>query len=471
MKCKQCRNTIKGQKKFCPECGNNLSQQNETKIKKPLRKKLITFLTLGLIIIIAAVAFYSIGKNKFTPENKIAAFEEAVKNNNVNELMDLISPYNNSFEVTTDSTAILLDYLKSNPQKYNQIIENLNQQLKAMETSSEGKYINYATLKLTKKGKEWLFFDNYKLTVIPAFIELSANQENIDFYIDNKKIATSSEKGSLEKSEPLMPGLHTVKGTFHNSYISSSQKVKMELFNTKEQSLIHNFEFDLGEVDVKLYTEEDYQLYINNKKTDVTLEKGEQTIGTFPLDGSIKMHAEKEYPWGTAKSQIVTVDNNRLFLEDIYVLTEEQQNKLMKQLNNTISEYYSSLSKKDVSSLKGGVSENLIKQAKKNIRGIKEERPKYTAKLLKAVYDKTSFFHTTYNEELDAYTITVEAELTFHEPIRYFDWLTGDLEKNNYMRPTALTVFYNEDKEKWILDQLEMDYFSISNSESKTFEF
>lgn len=476
MKCRHCDHKVGRQKKFCPECGNNLlEEQKEIKKKKPLRKKFIFLLSIGILIIVSAVVFYSIGKNKFTPENKLAAFQEAVKNNDVNELVELITPYKNSFEITTDNTAILLDYLNNNPQKYDQLIENLNQQLKSIESSKENTTINdddtYATIRLTKKGKEWLLFDGYELAVIPAYIELSANQENIDFFVDNKKIATSSKEGAQEKLGPFMPGLHTVKGTYHNSYISSNKEEKKELFNTNEQTFKHNFEFDLSEVSVKMYVEGDYQLYINNKKTDITLEKGEQTIGTFPLDGSVKIHAEKEYPWGTAKSQVVTVDSNRLFLEDIYVLTEEQQNNLMKQLNKTISQYYTSLSKKDASLLKEGVSENLIKQVKKDIRAIKEKKPNYTGELLKAVYDRTSFSHTTINEGLDAYTLSIEAELTFHEPIRYFDWLTGDLDKNNYMRPTALSAFYNEDKKKWILDQFEMDYFSINNSESKTFEF
>ncbi|WP_407668376.1 TcaA 3rd/4th domain-containing protein [Oceanobacillus damuensis] len=47
---------------------------------------------------------------------------------------------------------------------------------------------------------------------------------------------------------------------------------------------------------------DDFTLYVNGEKTDIVLNEGEQSIGEFPNDGSVKLEIRKECPWGVVKS-------------------------------------------------------------------------------------------------------------------------------------------------------------------------
>lgn len=474
MKCRSCGNKVKEGTRFCPECGSEITgQKSEKKHKKTGSKKFKLVTTLIIILIISLVSFYFVGKNKFKPNNVVDAFEQAVKDDDVKKVKGLLEPYKDSFSITKENTTLFVDYLNQNSDKFNQLVDKLHQQ-SGNGFSIDGEDVqSYATVSLTKDGKKWVMFDNYELVVIPAYIQVSANQEDIDLSVNDKKLATTTEKDSEKKLGPFMPGTHTIKGTYHNKYVSTNKKEEMELFNTDQQTFEQYFEFDLNEVSAKINAQGGFHLFINDKETDIKkLDDAYTEVGTFPTDGSVKMHVEKEYPWGTSKSEVVTVDNGNVIFDEAYALTEEQRNDLMKQINGTISDYYNALNKKDVSKLPGdGVTDNLMKQLKKDIRGIKENEPKYNGKLLEIIYSKPSFVHSTFNDGLDAYTLTIETELKVHEPARYFEWVGGNLKKDNYVRPLEFTVFYNEDKQKWIVDRFGLEYFSISDHEGKVFEF
>lgn len=446
----------------------------ESKKKKPLRK-IIVIASIALVIVVSFFVFYFIGQDKFAPENKVMAFEDAVKNGDAKELRSLLSPYKDTFKITDENTAELLAYLEKNPDAFEALIEKLNSQVEFMKSSSGSngsKYLDdvYGTINITQKGKQWVLFNDYQLVVVPAYIEINANNENVDLLIDNEKMATSSGDDYKESFGPFMPGIHNVKAVFDNSYVSTEEKETIDLFNSKQQTVGHSFDLPLGEIEINSLFD-DFDLYVNGEKADTKIKEGKQSIGTFPIDGSVVLDIRKAYPWGDVKSNEQVVEDNYIGFDTVNALSDEAEIALMEKINDTINQRYVALTKKDASIFKEGITDNMKKDFKDSLKKVKSESPKYKGKLVKARYDLSKISNPAFNEKLDGYSMTLRAHFTFHEPNDNLGWLLKDDDKNEYTRSKEVTVVYDEDAEEWKVDKYETEYFIVGTRDEKVFEY
>lgn len=474
MKCKNCGYKTNQNKNFCPECGNPLSEPTKKVGKnKTNSKKLLAIICSTIILIAAIISFFLVGNSKFTPEKEIQAFETAVNEKDVDALKGILHPVNDSFNVTEENASQFLEYLANHPKKHETLINRLNEQVETVSSGTMAKASlnnTYATVNIVKDGKKWMFFDDYKIMVSPMHLDLYMDTEGIDLYVDDEKVGTSSGEGYHKEFGPYMPGMHKVTATFENSYISSSIDEEVELFNSNDSTLIHTLELDATEVEVSsIY--DDSTLYINGEKTDITVGSDKTSIGMFPTNESVSLYAEKEFPWGTAKSEEHYINGDYVQFDTIYPLSEQNEEALFKQLNDTLIQYRQALSKKDASLLKTGATKKLKEQLADRIKEIKAKEPKYTGELLKAVYNKKSLLHTEYDKQLNQYIFQINAVLTYHEPNGDLGWLSRDEDKKNYTRTRKLTVIYDEKEKKWLLDKDELFYHSIMDDEAIEFQF
>ncbi|WP_067727331.1 TcaA second domain-containing protein [Oceanobacillus damuensis] len=222
MECTNCGYKLTGPKHYCPEYGTDLAEQYEAR-NIALKKKILFGSIIG-IILIAFIVFYNIGSNRYNPELAISEFEEAVKNADISQLMNFLTPADESMEITEENIAAFLSYLEENPEVQEELLKKFKQQAANINSNESGNHASvytddmYATLNLTKQDKRWLVFDDYKMEVVPAFIYLYTNHENITLYINKEQVATTNNGEFEARFDPFMPGSYSLKAFFDNTY-------------------------------------------------------------------------------------------------------------------------------------------------------------------------------------------------------------------------------------------------------------
>lgn len=474
MKCNTCGHKLKqnGQQ-FCPECGSDLNEKSNTdKPRKKIGGKMIALLSLIALLITSIFIFYFIGKTKFTPENTVVAFEEAVKDKDHKSLRKLMTPYQDLFAIDKENTTAFIEFLHDHPEDFKQLTNQLYQHAEGIN-SNPLKEDTYGTILLSQSGKKWLLFDDYELLVVPAFIELTTKAEKLDLYINDKKVATSSDEDFKEKFGPFMIGTYEVKVVFENDYVTSEETEELKLLHSNMDTIHHTFGMTVNDVEVTSLFD-DYDLYVNGEVTDIPLSNARrQPIGEFPSDGSVLLQVGKEYPWGDVISEEKEITDVHVGFDTVHPLTHEEQISLMEELNKTLEDYFSALSKNDISILDDGASENLQDQLEKQNRKTNRRNSDYTANLREIRYNIENITNPVYDEVLKAYTLTLEAHFLINEPNGHLGWVNfgkdDEKEANKYSR--ELTVFYDEETEKWILNSTNTGYFFVFDSEAEIFEY
>ncbi|RDW21713.1 zinc ribbon domain-containing protein [Oceanobacillus chungangensis] len=473
MKCKNCGHGVKKDAQFCPECGANLKMQHEK--KRSSKKIMIVFTSIITVILLSIIIAFFVGKDRFSPEQVVSAFEDAVNNQDANQLVDLLHSSTDSLEITEENTKRLIDYLVDNEDEFEDIKGQLNNQVEFINSTSNQSNgtayqdDTYATINITKDGKKWLFFDDYKLVVIPGYIQLNLDEENeiVTLYINDEEVEATEEYTNFG---PYMPGAYSAKAVFDNTYVTLEEEETLNLFSTDQEALGHTFDMPVAETSVYSIVP-DAQLYINGKESDITLDEGKQVIGSFPNDESVTLQIDKEYPWGHVRSEekVITSDNYVNF-DRLIAFNEEEQNKIMEQLNEMISSYHVALTEKDASKLDKRITNNLKSAFTENLTEVEREEPNYSGELIKATYNLSKISNPLYDEKSGLFGITLEAHYVFHEPKGNIGWLFRDTEKDNYTRSRIMTIVYNEDTGEWLLDEYKNKYFIIVESDGKEYD-
>ncbi|MBP1968655.1 putative membrane protein YvbJ [Virgibacillus natechei] len=471
MKCLNCGEVNKEQNQFCSECGTKLSEQNAGKVGKKSKKKVIVLATAMVILIAGISIFYQIGKANSAPENVVQAFEDAVENNDPDKIQSMLTSSNESLSINMDNTSNFVEFLEENAEVYENLIHKLNDQAEAINQNvtpynSDG---DYGTLHLAKDGKQWLFFDDYKLEVTPMYIELATETDEIDLAINGEKVTTSSQEDTFG---PYMPGTHVVRAGYANEYTSTEVTDEITTFDSAEDTVRHEIELPLTEVSITS-TYDDYKLFVNGEQTDIDINEGENPIGTFPSDSSTTVHIQKEFPWGNVKSEEEPISSDAIRFDEVEVFTQDEKTALMEQINESISLFHEALTERDESILQAGVTDNLEEILSEHMESTGDWSDSYEGELKKAEYDISRIIYPEYNEDLKGYTIILKAHYYLYEPEGHaygnLNWLGRDEDKQQYKASKDVTLFYDESESAWKLHNIENEYFHISDFNSQEF--
>lgn len=480
MKCSQCGKTYENaEKQYCTACGHKLSEQNIDKSNSPkkfMNPKTLSIFGVILLIIISFSIFFIVGKTKFTPEKQVEAFQTAVKDKDYKQVEKLIQPYEKSFKINKDNTKVLVDFFADNPASLEQLVSAFNQQIEQIKNKPKNNVTTpntYASLHLAQGGKKWLFFNDYHFEVVPSFIKLSTQSEDLQLYINDDEVATSTKDYS-DVFGPFMPGAYTLKAKFENDYVTSEEENTIELFNIGEDNMPYTFDLEVKEIRVSsLY--EGYDLFVNGELTDIQLEGAQgQNIGNFPMDGSVMIQIGKEYPWKQVMSEEKIIESDDIVFQDVEPLSHEEQIELMKQMNETFKQFIAAINKSDTSLLKDGASDQLKEELEAHIEKIEEMYDNFEGTLKEISYKVDTFANPEIDEEIDAYTLTIETASLIHEADgRFRSWtnLGEDKEKDATKYSRDFNIFYDEEKEQWLLDSTKMGYYFVFDRDAEIFEF
>lgn len=466
LKCSHCKHKLESKDiKFCPECGNEI----EIKASKKRPKKIIWGISLCLLVVVALVAFYVIGDKKFDPTLKLEAFEAAITNGDQETLAEILVPYEDSFEINEDNTTKLIEYYQDNPAAFQSTLERLKQELDSQSSDSS----NYATVQFEKDGKNWFVFDDYKLIVVPAFIEVTTPDNGIDILIDGEKVDTTGEEGVHQKTYgPYMPGTYDVKGLFDIQYASTEINQEISLYNMDANVTKLEMDLSIGTIRIISTFEEDAILVVNGNKTDIIINKGNQVVGPFPLDQNLELHLEKEMPWETVISEPITVSEaeDEYKIPKVLTISEKEVDKIITITNDVFTTYTDALTKRDASLLENHITDNLIEKLEEQITKVEKDVPDYEGKLLKAQYRVDWIEDPVYKEELGAYEFDIDVMFTYYEPKGSLGRLFEGDNEHEYERGLNVVLVYNEEKKDWFVDRYTMEHFFVYD-EDPVYEF
>lgn len=333
--------------------------QRETRFGEPKTKtrshKKLWLIPLLIVVIFGAVAYFT-GKYLTDPSRTVAAFEQAVRDQNVHELKKLILP-NEPADVNDNQIQAMLRLFDSQPDTYRAIVASLNQSAKSPDIIQPDNMLYY----LQKSGKKYLIFDNYRIGTDSIQAKITTNLQDMQVGIlgvGHSKTADQADSNMPQTLDvgPVIPGEYTFYGK--SKALNTSKMVSLT-------SAGKNVDFSGVYIQVRSNIR-DAELYVNGKDTGKTIaEAGAygpfkkndtpvfyakytvngQSIQTDPVSIS---GGQSSFGAGFSLDQAQTdgidLNFNQVDSGNFYVLDSQNEQENMSTLNNYFPGFYDALS-------------------------------------------------------------------------------------------------------------------------------
>ena len=374
-----------------------------------------------LVFVLALSLGYFIGRVNSSRDRIISKLEFSLKEGDLTSLRRIVLL--NGKTVSRDELKPLMKYYNENPQGIESIVSSLKN--------------NQDTPVFKIQAEKILFFNTYKLELRTYDVDINTNFSNGEFSISGVKAAKSVSEG--ESVENLIPGVYTINGLLKSDYgdiIASKEFVLM-----KDEEVQVNFDA----IDVSIQSIfKDADVYINDKYTGKTVDEiGE--IGPFKKDGSSYISIEKDFPWGTIKSNeeyigdmpVINLNidmNNDELNNDLIKVSDEFYRSVFTALNNEKEEY--------IINAQEDVKSKIYSILKEKYFLLKNE---YIIDDINIMDSKSEF---TYNNGQYRANLIVEVDYIIEK--KFFN-----LEKNKNSKKFFTKFIYDEKKQDWIVTEVE----------------
>lgn len=243
---------------------------------------------------------------------------------------------NKGVKLNKENIKPFVDYINANETRRDEIIRSLR-----FDNSDGDKLIS-----VKNDGKK------YFIELKGIYMTLSTNLKDTDIYLQDKLYCRSDRANYSEKFGPLIPGLYDIKAKVEGPFgeIESSNEVSLISENSKADILVEA-------VNVSVegnYT--DSKVFINGEDTGKTIDQFKD-IGPIPSDGSLNIYVERDFPWGTVKSEEKVVEHLSSLRFDLNPMTNELRNDLESSYNEFYENFFEALSKEDINLITGCTEE------------------------------------------------------------------------------------------------------------------
>lgn len=286
---------------------------------------------IPVILIISLAVGYGIGYVRSTKRYFFNNLTKAVNKEDTKRLSKLISNKGDKNDLIP-----LVEYLK--------IDNNKNSFLQSIKNNE--KYNNF-----TLTQDKGLLFNKYKLEVKPVEIHIGVNYPS-EIYINDLESGKADENNKLSITKAV-PGLYKIEGKAVNEYGEVKADKEVSIFKDTDvslelegNSLTINSPYSNGKV------------YINGEDIDKKV-SDIKDFSFFSSDEKNKVSFDYDFPWGTIKSEEVSIGKYPEVAPKINIVND----KLKEDINSTIKSFYDSvlesLNKEDM---------NLIKEVPEDLR-------------------------------------------------------------------------------------------------------
>ncbi|MGL4873605.1 MAG: TcaA 3rd/4th domain-containing protein [Clostridium sp.] len=177
------------------------------------------------------------------------------------------------------------------------------------------------------KKEKSLLGENYYIDLKTFDLKITSNLKNTNITLNDRKI----EDGEVIKG--ILPGEYDLVATVDTKYgvIKETGEVAI-LDNT-------NLNLDLKGDNITVKSEyKDASVLVNGVATGKTVEQFKE-IGPIPMDGSVSISIEKEFPWGKIEGPKVVVKNN----VDVKPTLNMENEELWSNVENGLDSFYKSV--------------------------------------------------------------------------------------------------------------------------------
>lgn len=342
------------------------------------RGKLLTILALVILMFLG----FGIGRINTSKEHLLSKLEVALKNESSNKLSS-IAKFNNK-KVSKKEVQPLINYYS----KDNSRVDSLINKLKTVGETED--------LKLVEENR--VFGTRCYIDIKPYSLKIDSEFKDSRFTIDDKNYINAGSK--IDK---LIPGVYTVKGILESGF--GDIEASKEIVLMKDEEIDMEFDAVMLNISSAFY---DAEVFANGQLTGI-LVKDAKNIGPFPTTGEVKLHIEKEFPWGRVKGEEVQVKD----IPNLTLNLSMENETLKSEIDTVVDEFYRSvflsLNEEDKSVIKGG-TENAINK----IYDVLEKKyfilkNKYNIKDIRIVEDKNQYRH---EDGIYSATIVVSVDYT-----------------------------------------------------------
>ena len=283
-----------------------------------------------MFISIFAILIFLLSSFSLSKEEVLSKFESALINGNPSTLAQYVKVENE--KVSSKELQPLIDGYDKDKVRIKKIVNELRK---------VGKSGNF-----TVESRKGFLKEKYYIDINTINVSFITNINDVDIEFSNKRF------NLIDKAEfDVIPGTYKVLYTYKTEYgdISESKIVNLMEDETVEINVDGRY--------ITLYSNfDDAQVFINDLDTGLEA-KDVKNYGPLPKDKDIKIHLEREFPWGKINSEEVLISNDQYIKLDINMVNDELNNMIDEKVNEFYFSSFEALNSKDKSLILGATEE------------------------------------------------------------------------------------------------------------------
>ncbi|MGI2327584.1 TcaA NTF2-like domain-containing protein [Planococcus sp. YIM B11945] len=426
--CTNCGHANNSSNQVCIECGTpfakepNGTQHNGPKKPMPFKTKLIA--GIGVVLLASLIGLYSWGTKTATAETTVSKFFEALQEKDAAALTKYAA-LSNGEEITEKEASAFID-----------LYQNLTQiELEDMAT-------------IEKKGKVAGIFDAHKVILSTQQVSYYFPYEGLSLKLNGKNVPSVQNEDEYVFSG-IVPGNYKAEFIFDDEKTEFAYPFDLTVESQWDSSNIASLEEELPigsttfQVTVGDYsTDYESKIIVGDKEFEVN-EYGEtESVGPFLLDGSMKVLAKVEFPWGAETSEAVPIDDDYISV-DIPKLNEKAEKELIDQFALFMEEHVEARGTRNASVYTTLTPGNLKSMADE-FDSWKDSEYFFKGSLTKINLDGESI-------QLSSEGVSVDAEVVGNAAYYY----QSDTPEMETIKSQIHAVFtYDSNKKKWLVDEV-----------------
>lgn len=285
---------------------------------------------LIMFIFIIAIFIFLISNLSSSKEEVLSKFESYLINGNSSMLSHYVKVENE--KISSKELQPLIDVYDKDKIRIRKIVNELRK---------SGKSGNF-----TLESRKGFLKEKYYIDINTVNVNFITNINGVDIEFSNKRF------NLIDKAEfDVIPGTYKVLYSYKTEYgyISDSKILNLIEDETVEIAIDGNY--------ITMYSNfDDAKVFIND--IDTELEANDiKNYGPFPKDKDIKIYLEREFPWGTIRSEELLISNEQYIKLDINMVNDELNNIINEIVNKFYLSSFEALNSKDKSLILGATEE------------------------------------------------------------------------------------------------------------------
>ena len=273
-----------------------------------------------MFIPIIVIFIFLLGKFSLSKEEVLNKFQLALINGNYSMLSHYVKVENEG--VSSEELQPLIDGYNKDETRIRKIVNEIR------KSGNSGNF--------TLKSSKGLLKERYYIDINTVTVNFVTNVNDVDIEFSNKRF------NLLDKAEfDVIPGIYKVLYTYKTEYgdISDSKIINLMEDKTVEINVDGNY--------ITMYSNfDDAKVFINNIDTGL-VSKDIKNYGPFPKDKEIKIFLQREFPWGTIKSEEISIKDEQYIKLDINMVNDVLNNMIDETVNDFYSSSFQALNNKD----------------------------------------------------------------------------------------------------------------------------